>query len=99
MGNMLPFSGLDFFIFIFGFILFLHVFKNILKKVISYKMILFVSIILYISFFIPHAEKILFFLIYVYVVYWIYVSNKYQETLFPIIMTIYYCLNSSKCDI
>ena len=37
MGNMLPFSGLDFFILIFGFILILHLFKNILNKIISYK--------------------------------------------------------------
>ena len=86
MENMLPFSGLDFFVLIFGFILFLHVFKNILKSFISYKNILFVAIVLYISFFIPNAQKILFFLIYVYVVYWIYVSNKYQETFFPMIV-------------
>ena len=64
MENILPFSGLDFFILIFSFILFLHIFKNILKYFISYKTILFIAIILYISFFIPHAEKILFFLIY-----------------------------------
>ena len=69
MENILPFSGLDFFILIFSFILFLHIFKNILKYFISYKTILFIAIILYISFFIPHAEKILFFLIYVYGVY------------------------------
>ncbi len=86
MGNMLPFSGLDFFILTFGFILFLHIFKNILKNFISYKNILFIAIIIYISFFIPHAEKVLFFLIYVYAVYWIYVSNKYQETFFPMII-------------
>ena len=36
MGNMLPFSGVDFFILIFGFILILHLFKNILNKIISY---------------------------------------------------------------
>ena len=69
MGNMLPFSGLDFFVLIFGFILFLHLFKNILNKIISYKNILFIAIILYITFFIPHSEKILFFLVYVYAVY------------------------------
>ena len=50
MGNMLPFSGLDFFILIFGFILILHLFKNILNKIISYKNILFIAIILYITF-------------------------------------------------
>ena len=86
MENMLPFSGLDFFILTFGFILFLHVFKNILKEFVSYSTVLFVAIILYITFFIPHAEKILFFLVYVYAVYWIYVSNKYQETFFPMII-------------
>ena len=48
MGNMLPFSGVDFFILIFGFILILHLFKNILNKIISYKNILFIAIILYI---------------------------------------------------
>lgn len=86
MENMLPFSGLDFFILTFGFILFLHVFKNILKEFVSYSTVLFIAIILYITFFIPHAEKILFFLVYVYAVYWIYVSNKYQETFFPMII-------------
>ena len=86
MENMLPFSGLDFFILTFGFILFLHVFKNILKEFVSYSTVLFVAIILYITFFIPHAQKILFFLVYVYAVYWIYVSNKYQETFFPMII-------------
>lgn len=86
MENMLPFSGLDFFILTFCFILFLHVFKNILKEFVSYSTVLFVAIILYITFFIPHAEKILFFLVYVYAVYWIYVSNKYQETFFPMII-------------
>ena len=57
-----------------------------MKNFISYKNILFIAIIIYISFFIPHAEKVLFFLIYVYAVYWIYVSNKYQETFFPMII-------------
>ena len=86
MGNILPFSGLDFFILVFGFILFLHLFKNILNKIISYKNLVFIVIVLYISVFIPNAQKILFFLIYVYVVYWIYVANKYQETLFPMLI-------------
>ena len=66
MGNILPFSGLDFFILVFGFILFLHLFKNILNKIISYKNLVFIVIVLYISVFIPNAQKILFFLIYVY---------------------------------
>ena len=86
MYHILPFSGLYFFIIIFSFIIFLHLFKNILNKIISFKMILFIAIIIYIYFCIPHSEKILFFLIYVYGVYWIYVKNKYQSTLLPMII-------------
>lgn len=85
MENILPFSGIKFFILILGFILFLHLFKNILNKFISYKMVLFVAIVLYIYFFIEHSNKIFFFLLYVYTLYWLFVSNKYQETLFPMI--------------
>jgi membrane protein involved in D-alanine export len=85
MENILPFSGIKFFILIFGFILFLHLFKNILKRFVSYKMVLFVAIILYIYFFIEHSNKIFFFLLYVYTLYWLFVSNKYQETIFPMI--------------
>lgn len=86
MYHILPFSGLYFFIITFSFIIFLHLFKNILNKIISFKMILFIAIIIYIYFCIPHSEKILFFLIYVYGVYWIYVKNKYQSTLLPMII-------------
>jgi len=86
METILPFSGIDFFILIFGFILFLHLFKNILKKFIPYKVVLFVAITPYIYFFIPHSNEIFFFLLYVYVIYWIFVSNKYQETLFAMIV-------------
>ncbi|MDD2895989.1 MAG: D-alanyl transfer protein [Aliarcobacter sp.] len=86
MENILPFSGINFFIIFFGFLLFLYIFKNILIKFVSYSTVLFIAVVLYISLFIPHADKVLVFLIYVYGVYWIYVSNKYQETLFPMII-------------
>jgi membrane protein involved in D-alanine export len=86
MENILPFSGINFFIIFFSFVLFLYLFKNILNKFISYSMVLFIAVILYIFFCIPHADKILFFLIYVYVIYWIFVSNKYQETIFPMML-------------
>ncbi|QKF67015.1 peptidoglycan:teichoic acid D-alanyltransferase [Arcobacter venerupis] len=86
MENILPFSGIVFFIMFFVFVIFLYLFKNILNKFISYSMVLFIAVILYIIFCIPHADKILFFLLYVYVIYWIFVSNKYQETIFPMIL-------------
>jgi membrane protein involved in D-alanine export len=86
MGNVLPFSGIDFFVLFFGFVLFLYVFKNILVKFISYSTVLFIAVVLYITFFIPYADKILFFLLYVYAIYWIFVSNKYHEILFPMIL-------------
>ena len=86
MENILPFSGLHFFIIIFGFITFLHLFKNFLSTFISYKTLLFISIISYILLCMPDFYEVFIFLFYVYAVYWIFVSNKYHETLFPMII-------------
>ena len=86
MENILPFSGLYFFIIIFSYIAFLYIFKNILKTFIPYKTLLFISIISYILVCMPDFYEVLIFLLYVYVVYWIFVSNKYHETLFPMII-------------
>lgn len=86
MENILPFSGLNFFIIIFGFIAFLHIFKGFLSQFVSYKTLLFISIIAYILLCMPDFYEIFIFLIYVYIVYWIFVSNKYHETLFPMII-------------
>ena len=86
MKEILPFSELNFFIIMFGFIAFLYICKNILKQFIAFKTIIFIATMSYIIFFIPHANKIIFFLLYVYAIYWIFVSNKYQETLFAMIL-------------
>ena len=86
MEKILPFSGISFFLLFFSFVLFLYVFKNILKKFIPFSTVLFISVVLYIYFCIPHADKILFFLVYVYTIYWIFVANKYQETIFPMML-------------
>ncbi|GAB1467065.1 hypothetical protein MASR2M54_25650 [Aliarcobacter cryaerophilus] len=49
MYDFFPFSGVGFFIISFSFILFLHIFKNILSKFISYKMVIFIAVVVYIS--------------------------------------------------
>jgi membrane protein involved in D-alanine export len=57
MYDFFPFSGVGFFIISFSFILFLHIFKNILSKFISYKMVIFIAVVVYISFAIPEKGK------------------------------------------
>lgn len=86
MLNVLPFSGIDFFVLSFVFILFLHLFKNILSKFISYKTLMFIAVIVYIFLCIPKAYLLFGLLLYVYVVYLIFVSNSYHETLFPMLV-------------
>lgn len=86
MENMLPFSGINFFILIFLFIFFLHVFKNILSRFISFKTLIFIATVSYISLFVPDSYKLFILLGYVFVVYWIFVENNYHETLFPMIV-------------
>ena len=86
MENILPFSGIHFFIIIFGYIAFLYVFKNILKLLISYKTLLFISIITHILVCMPGFYELFFFLFYVYIVYWLFVENRYHETLFPMLI-------------
>ena len=86
MQNILPFSGIDFFIIIFSYIIFLYVFKNILKTFIPYKTLLFISIMVYILVCMPEFYELFFFLLYVYIVYWLFVTNRYHETLFPMII-------------
>ncbi|RZV14469.1 MBOAT family O-acyltransferase [Aliarcobacter butzleri] len=86
MEDFLPFSGIGFFAISFIFILFLHLFKNILKRFISYKTVIFLSVVIYISICIPHSYKLFLLLFYVYIIYIIFVSNNYQETIFPMIV-------------
>lgn len=86
MEDFLPFSGIGFFAISFIFILFLHLFKNILKRFISYKTVIFLSVVIYISICIPHSYKLFLLLLYVYIIYLIFVSNNYQETIFPMIV-------------
>ena len=86
MYDFFPFSGVGFFIISFSFILFLHIFKNILSKFISYKMVVFISVVVYISFAIPDSYLIFLLLIYTYVIYYIFVKNGYKETLFAMIV-------------
>ncbi|MDN5087182.1 MBOAT family O-acyltransferase [Aliarcobacter butzleri] len=86
MEDFLPFSGIGFFAISFIFILFLHLFKNILKRFISYKTVIFFSVVIYIAICIPHSYKLFLLLFYVYIIYIIFVSNNYQETIFPMIV-------------
>ncbi len=86
MENILPFSGLNFFAIIFGFITFLHIFKNFLSSFISYKNLLFISIIAYFLICMPDFYEIFIFLIYVYFVYWFFVSKKYQNVVIPMLV-------------
>jgi len=84
--DFLPFSGIGFFAISFIFILFLHLFKNVLKKFVSYKTVIFLSVVIYIAICIPHSYKLFLLLLYVYIIYIIFVSNNYQETIFPMIV-------------
>lgn len=86
MEDFLPFSGIGFFAISFIFILFLHLFKNVLKKFVSYKTVIFLSVVIYIAICIPHSYKLFLLLFYVYIIYLIFVSNNYQETIFPMIV-------------
>ena len=86
MEDIFPFSGLGFFLICFAFIAFLHIFKNILKNVISYKMVIFIGIIAYIFFAIPESYELFLILLYTYVIYWLFVTNKFQETFFAMIV-------------
>ncbi|MFW2597699.1 MBOAT family O-acyltransferase [Aliarcobacter butzleri] len=86
MEDFLPFSGISFFAISFIFILFLHLFKNVLKKFVSYKTVIFLSVVIYIAICIPHSYKLFLLLLYVYIIYIIFVSNNYQETIFPMIV-------------
>ena len=86
MYDFFPFSGVGFFIISFSFILFLHIFKNILSKFISYKMVIFIAVVVYISFTISDSYLIFLLLIYTYIIYYIFVKNYYKETLFPMIV-------------
>ena len=86
MEDFLPFSGIGFFAISFIFILFLHLFKNILKRFISYKTVIFLSVVIYIAICIPDSYKLFLLLLYVYIIYMIFVSNNYQETIFPMIV-------------
>ncbi|MFW3412077.1 MBOAT family O-acyltransferase [Aliarcobacter butzleri] len=86
MEDFLPFSGIGFFAISFIFILFLHLFKNVLKKILSYKTVIFLSVVIYIAICIPHSYKLFLLLFYVYIIYIIFVSNNYQETIFPMIV-------------
>ena len=86
MESMLPFSGINFFILIFVFILFLHLFKNILSKFVSFRTIIFISTVSYLLFFVPDSYELFILLGYMYCVYWIFVKNNYHETLFPMIV-------------
>ncbi len=86
MEDIFPFSGVGFFVIFFAFILFLHLFKNILKKFISYKMVVFIAVVLYIFFAIPQSHELFIILLYTYVIYWLFVTNKFQETFFAMIV-------------
>ena len=86
MENILPFSGINFFVIMFGFIAFLHIFKNFLSTFISYKNLLFISVIAYILICMPDFYEIFIFLIYVYFVYWFFVSKKYQNVVIPMLV-------------
>ncbi|MFY9072561.1 MBOAT family O-acyltransferase [Aliarcobacter butzleri] len=86
MEDFLPFSGIGFFAISLIFILFLHLFKNVLKKFVSYKTVIFLSVVIYIAICIPHSYKLFLLFFYVYIIYIIFVSNNYQETIFPMIV-------------
>ena len=86
MENILPFSGINFFVIMFGFIAFLHIFKNFLSTFISYKNLLFISVIAYILICMPDFYEIFAFLMYVYFVYWFFVSKKYQNVVIPMLV-------------
>ena len=86
MESFLPFSGIGFFIISFIFVIFLHLFKNILNKFVSYKIVMFLAVVIYIYFCVPESYELFILLLYVYIIYTIFVSNNYQETIFPMIV-------------
>jgi membrane protein involved in D-alanine export len=89
MNSILPFSGFNFFILAFLFIFILHFIKHtVVSNYIAYKNILFISVVSYIYYFIPHSSSnaIFYFLLYSYGVYFIFVRTDYQKILFPMIV-------------
>ncbi len=84
--NILPFSGIHFFILTFVFVSFIHIFKNILKKFITFETLIFLSTVIYIVICIPGSYKILIFLIYVYLVYLLFLKIKYKNVVLPMLI-------------
>lgn len=71
--SVLPFSNMIFFIGIISFIIALHATKSILAQVISYKLLLFIATVSYVSFLLPHStsKAIAFGIAYIYGIYWL----------------------------
>ena len=84
MDVIMPFSGWEFFILGFSFIAILHLLKSLLVKVISYKNLMFLVIVLYIYFLMPKdfKEASLYLLGYMYLVYTIFTTIKIKIPLF-----------------
>lgn len=85
-GEFFTFLWNRFFIISFIFVIFLHLFKNILNKFVSYKTVIFLAVVTYIYFCVPESYELFILLLYVYIIYTIFVSNNYQETIFPMIV-------------
>jgi len=89
MNSILPFSGINFFILAFIFIIFLHFFKYLpLRKIIRYKYVIFFAVVGYIYFFFPHSisNAMFLFLLYTYFIYKVFIFFNYQKILLPMVV-------------
>jgi membrane protein involved in D-alanine export len=70
--DILPYSGISFFILTFLVIGFIYLFKKTLQKIISYKKLIFIVCMAYLLLFLPYKEYLIGFLLYAYLIYYAY---------------------------
>jgi len=88
MGNILPFSGIDFFVIAFLFVGFIHISKELLLSYISFEKLLFIATLAYMIFLLPlsSTRAILEFLLYTYFIYWLFTKKDNINILIPSII-------------
>jgi membrane protein involved in D-alanine export len=74
--EMLPYSGIGFFIITFVVIGFIYIFKSVLQRFIPYRYLIFIVCLAYIYLFLPYKEYLLGFLLYAYLIYYVYSTHK-----------------------
>ena len=97
--EMLPYSGIGFFVITFFLVGFIYAFKNILQQIISYRNLIFIVCIAYILLFLPYKEYLIGFLLYTYVVYYFYSSVKFGQNIIIVSLIISLPMLLFKLDI